>query len=75
MLAVREFGAQVDTITISIEQLHAVREQIEKAGLTSSINVHYLDYRNLPASFHHAFDAVVSIGVMEHGRLYFSLLV
>ena len=67
MLAAREYGAQVDTITISQEQLHDVKRRIEHAGLTHAINVHYVDYRNMPPSFHHAFDAVVSIGVMEHG--------
>ncbi|EJD00104.1 S-adenosyl-L-methionine-dependent methyltransferase [Fomitiporia mediterranea MF3/22] len=66
MLAAREYGAQVDTITISQEQLHDVKRRIEAAGLTHAINVHYLDYRNMPPAFHHAFDAVVSIGVMEH---------
>lgn len=66
MLAAREYGAKVDTITISVEQLHDVRGRIEKEGLSESITVHLLDYRKLPPSFHHAFDAVVSIGVMEH---------
>ena len=69
MLAAREYGAEVDTITISEEQLHDVRRRIEVAGLSNKIRVHFLDYRNLPSSFHHTFDAVVSIGVMEHGMV------
>lgn len=71
MLAARDYGAQVDTITISQEQLHDVKRRVEHAGLMHAINVHFVDYRNMPSSFHHAFDAVVSIGVMEHGMLHF----
>lgn len=43
-------------------------KNIEAAGLSHAINVQVLDYRKMPADFHHAFDAVVSIGVMEHGE-------
>jgi len=62
------YGAIVDTLTISIEQKAATDENIKAAGLSDSITVHVLDYRKMPPSFHHVFDAVVSIGVMEHGR-------
>lgn len=62
------YGATVDTITISVEQKVAVDKTVAEAGLTHMINVHVLDYRSLPDSFHHAFDAVVSIGVMEHSK-------
>ena len=71
MLAAREYGAKVDTITIAIEQFDYVTERVEEAGLSDSITVHFVDYRKLPPSFHHAFDAVVSIGVMEHSTLKF----
>ena len=71
MLAAREYGAKVDTITIATEQFDYVTERVEEAGLSDSITVHFVDYRKLPPSFHHAFDAVVSIGVMEHSTLKF----
>ncbi|KAI5121765.1 hypothetical protein M0805_009576 [Coniferiporia weirii] len=66
MMAARDYGAEVDTITISEEQLRDATRRIEYAGLSGSIRVHLMDYRNMPESFHNAFDAVVSIGVMEH---------
>lgn len=58
----------MEAITISVEQKAAADENIRAAGLSHAINVYVLDYRNLPPSFYHAFDAVVSIGVMEHGE-------
>ncbi|KAG7095596.1 hypothetical protein E1B28_006326 [Marasmius oreades] len=66
ILVAREYGAQVDTITISEVQKVAVEENIEAEGLSHAITVHLVDYRDMPEAFHHAFDAVVSIGVMEH---------
>ncbi|KII92225.1 hypothetical protein PLICRDRAFT_695646 [Plicaturopsis crispa FD-325 SS-3] len=66
ILAAGTYGATVEAITISVEQKAAIDENIRAAGLSHAINVYVLDYRNLPPSFHHAFDAVVSIGVMEH---------
>jgi hypothetical protein len=62
------YGATVDTLTISVEQKVAIDKTIAEAGLTHMITVHVLDYRSIPDSFHHAFDAVVSIGVMEHSE-------
>ncbi|KAF7356662.1 Tuberculostearic acid methyltransferase UfaA1 [Mycena venus] len=66
IMAAGTYGATVDTITISVEQKIAVDKTIAEAGLTHMITVHVLDYRSIPDSFHHAFDACVSIGVMEH---------
>ncbi|EEB91514.1 hypothetical protein MPER_10112, partial [Moniliophthora perniciosa FA553] len=66
ILAAKEYGAQVDAITISQAQKIALDENIQAAGLSHAITVHLMDYRDMPESFHHAFDAVVSIGVMEH---------
>ncbi|KAK7060990.1 hypothetical protein VNI00_000725 [Paramarasmius palmivorus] len=62
-----KYQAQVDAITISEAQKVALEEIIQAAGLTHKITVHLMDYRDMPERFHHAFDAVVSIGVMEHG--------
>uniref|UniRef100_A0A0W0FID2 Putative S-adenosyl-L-methionine-dependent methyltransferase n=1 Tax=Moniliophthora roreri TaxID=221103 RepID=A0A0W0FID2_MONRR len=69
ILVAKEYGAQVDAITISEVQKFALEENIRAAGLSHVITVHLMDYRKMPESFHHAFDAVVSIGVMEHGAL------
>lgn len=36
------------------------------AGLQDRIRVHLLDYRDIPAEFENAFDAFVSIEMLEH---------
>ncbi|THU86268.1 S-adenosyl-L-methionine-dependent methyltransferase [Dendrothele bispora CBS 962.96] len=66
ILAAGAYGATVEAITISDVQKEALDKNIFAAGLSERIKVHVMDYRNMPESFHHAFDAVVSIGVMEH---------
>ncbi|KAJ6518727.1 S-adenosyl-L-methionine-dependent methyltransferase [Mycena sanguinolenta] len=71
IMAAGTYGATVDTLTISVEQKIAVDKTIAEAGLGHMINVHVLDYRSMPESFHHAFDAAISIGVMEHIGLEF----
>ncbi|KAF5375301.1 hypothetical protein D9757_009667 [Collybiopsis confluens] len=62
----KEYGARVDAITISEVQKIALEENVNAEGLSDVITVHLMDYRKMPKEFHHAFDAVVSIGVMEH---------
>ncbi|EPQ58601.1 S-adenosyl-L-methionine-dependent methyltransferase [Gloeophyllum trabeum ATCC 11539] len=66
IMAAGTYGATVDVITISLEQMQALEVTIEAAGLSDRITAHVMDYREMPESFHHAFDAVISIGVMEH---------
>ncbi|KAJ3837358.1 S-adenosyl-L-methionine-dependent methyltransferase [Lentinula raphanica] len=66
ILAAGVYGATVEAITISEEQKIVVDASIQAAGLTDRIQVHVMDYRDMPPSFHHAFDAVVSLGMMEH---------
>ncbi|KAL0960678.1 hypothetical protein HGRIS_005707 [Hohenbuehelia grisea] len=66
ILAARHYGAIVDTLTISESQKVATEQNVSDAGLSDSITVHLMDYRDMPAIFHKAFDAVVSIGVTEH---------
>ncbi|KAF8148393.1 Mycolic acid cyclopropane synthetase-domain-containing protein [Crassisporium funariophilum] len=66
ILAAGTYGATVEALTISDEQKVAIDKNIADAGLSHAINVHVLDYRQMPESFYQAFDAVVSIGVMEH---------
>jgi len=55
----------VDTLTLSIEQKTLAEERIKKVGLEDCIRVHLLDYRKIPAEFEKAFDAFVSIEMIE----------
>ncbi|KAJ3754573.1 cyclopropane-fatty-acyl-phospholipid synthase [Lentinula raphanica] len=64
--AARTFGCEVDTLTLSIEQKTLAEERIKAAGLEKKIRVHLMDYREIPPEFEHAFDAFVSIEMLEH---------
>ncbi|CCL99230.1 uncharacterized protein FIBRA_01245 [Fibroporia radiculosa] len=64
--AARTYGCTVDTLTLSVAQKAFGEERIREAGLSSLITVHLLDYRSLPASFEKAFDAFISIEMLEH---------
>ncbi|KAI0312761.1 CFS1-like protein [Amylostereum chailletii] len=59
-------GCTVDTLTLSVEQKKFAEAKIAKAGLQDKIRVHLCDYRNLPAEFEKAFDAFVSVEMVEH---------
>ncbi|KAG5221483.1 cfs1 protein [Salix suchowensis] len=63
--AARTFGCEVDTLTLSIQQKTLAEERIREAGLEGRIRVHLLDYREIPAEFEKAFDAFVSIEMLE----------
>ncbi|KAJ7638374.1 cyclopropane-fatty-acyl-phospholipid synthase [Roridomyces roridus] len=72
--AARSFGCQVDTLTLSVEQKRLAEERIKEAGLEDKIHVHLLDYREIPAEFEKAFDAFISIEMLEHvGAKYYNL--
>lgn len=64
--AAQSFGCEVDTLTLSKEQKALAEERIRVAGLQDRIRVHLLDYRDIPAEFENAFDAFVSIEMLEH---------
>ncbi|KAF9242945.1 Mycolic acid cyclopropane synthetase-domain-containing protein [Melanogaster broomeanus] len=64
--AARTFGCEVDTLTLSKEQKALAEERIKEAGLQHRIRVHLMDYREIPAEFEKAFDAFVSIEMLEH---------
>lgn len=55
----------MDTLTLSIEQKTLAEERIRGAGLDGRVRVHLLDYREIPAEFEKAFDAFVSIEMLE----------
>jgi cyclopropane-fatty-acyl-phospholipid synthase len=52
-------------LTLSKEQKSLAEERIKEAGLERRIRVHLLDYRDIPAEFEKAFDAFVSIEMLE----------
>ncbi|KAK0490444.1 cyclopropane-fatty-acyl-phospholipid synthase [Armillaria novae-zelandiae] len=60
------FGCTVDTLTLSIEQKTLAEERIAAAGLSDKIHVHLLDYRDIPSEWENAFDAFVSVEMLEH---------
>ncbi|KZT65668.1 CFS1-like protein [Daedalea quercina L-15889] len=64
--AARTYGCAVDTLTLSVEQKTLAEERIREAGLEDRVCVHLLDYRDLPPHFEHAFDAFVSLEMVEH---------
>jgi cyclopropane-fatty-acyl-phospholipid synthase len=64
--AARTYGCEVDTLTLSVEQKALAEERIRDAGLEGVIRVHLLDYREIPAEFEKAFDAFISIEMLEH---------
>ncbi|WP_339630787.1 cyclopropane-fatty-acyl-phospholipid synthase family protein [uncultured Sneathiella sp.] len=74
-LAATEYGAHVDGITLSAEQLTFAREASEKAELTNQTAFHYRDYRDQNGTY----DAIVSIEMFEavgeeHWSSYFKAL-
>jgi len=58
-------GCIVDTITLSKEQKAQADKRIAAAGLSETVRVHLCDYRELPASFEHSFDACISCEMLE----------
>ncbi|KAF8629587.1 hypothetical protein AX15_003334 [Amanita polypyramis BW_CC] len=71
--AARAFGCEVDTLTLSVEQKALAEERIRAVGLEDRIRVHLLDYREIPAEFEKAFDAFISIEMLEHvGAKYYN---
>ncbi|KAG5643582.1 hypothetical protein DXG03_000635 [Asterophora parasitica] len=64
--AARTYGCEVDTLTLSIEQKTLAEERVRAAGLEGRIRVHLMDYREIPAEWENAFDAFVSIEMLEH---------
>jgi cyclopropane-fatty-acyl-phospholipid synthase len=51
---------------LSVEQKTLAEERIRAAGLQGRIRVHLMDYREIPAEFEKAFDAFISIEMLEH---------
>ncbi|MFL5403545.1 MAG: class I SAM-dependent methyltransferase [Gemmatimonadales bacterium] len=56
-------GVSVVGITLSEQQARLARERVSQAGLDHRVSIRVLDYRDLEDG---AFDAVASIGMVEH---------
>ncbi|KAH9943933.1 CFS1-like protein [Amylocystis lapponica] len=61
-----KMGCTVDTLTLSVQQKLRAEQRVRDAGLEGRVTVHLLDYRALPDTFKGAFDAFVSIEMVEH---------
>ncbi len=61
-------GCQVDTLTLSINQKAIAEQRIAAVSLQDRVRVHLLDYRSMPDDFEHAFDAFISVEMVEVSR-------
>ncbi|KAI0808152.1 cyclopropane-fatty-acyl-phospholipid synthase [Fomes fomentarius] len=64
--AAASYGCEVDTLTLSVEQKTLAEERVKERGLVGRVRVHLLDYRDVPQEWEHAFDAFVSVEMLEH---------
>jgi cyclopropane-fatty-acyl-phospholipid synthase len=74
--AAKHYGARVVAITLSEQQAAWAKAETERAGLADRVTVIHGDYRDSPG---HDYDAVSSIGLLEHVGVanydaYFALL-
>lgn len=65
LLAAKKYHARATGIALAQAQVTKTRARIKHEGLTGHVNVHYLDYRELP-SLKQTFDKIVSVGMYEH---------
>jgi cyclopropane-fatty-acyl-phospholipid synthase len=63
--AARQHGVRVVGITLSAPQAEKARERAAAAGVADRVDVRVMDYRDL-ASDRGRFDAIASIGMVEH---------
>ena len=56
---------QIDTITLSDNQCAHVRAEVARHGFEDRIQVHLLDYREMPREWDSSFDRVVSVEMIE----------
>lgn len=61
--AAKEYGTHVTGITVSERQAAGARENAERAGVADHVEFRVQDYRDLAGE---TFDAVASIGMVEH---------
>jgi cyclopropane-fatty-acyl-phospholipid synthase len=63
--AATKYGARVVGITLSPPQAEKARRRAEEAGVADRVEIRVMDYRDL-ASGGERFDAIASIGMVEH---------
>ncbi|HET7506739.1 MAG TPA: cyclopropane-fatty-acyl-phospholipid synthase family protein [Solirubrobacterales bacterium] len=63
--AATKYGANVVGITLSPPQAEKARQRAEEAGVADRVDIRVMDYRDLP-SLGEKFDAIASIGMVEH---------
>jgi cyclopropane-fatty-acyl-phospholipid synthase len=63
--AATKYGAEVVGITLSPPQAEKARRRAEEAGVADKVDIRVMDYRDL-ASLGEKFDAIASIGMVEH---------
>jgi cyclopropane-fatty-acyl-phospholipid synthase len=61
--AATEYGAHVTGITLSEPQAQLARERAHAAGVADQVDIRVMDYREITGE---TFDAVASIGMVEH---------
>ncbi|KAI5922514.1 cyclopropane-fatty-acyl-phospholipid synthase [Camillea tinctor] len=62
--AVKKTGCRVTSVTLSKEQKVLAEQRIREAGLSKSIDVHLMDYRDLPVDGQR-YDKIISIEMLE----------
>ncbi|KAK0231458.1 CFS1-like protein [Armillaria fumosa] len=60
-----KMGCEVDTLTLSVNQKAVTEQRVAAVSLQDRVRVHLLDYRNMPDDFEHAFDAFISVEMVE----------
>ncbi len=64
MWAAEHYRVRATGITLSQNQFDFAREQIKARGLESLIDIHLMDYRDVPET--EPFDKIASVGMFEH---------
>ena len=62
--AAENYGVQATGVTLSRNQHDYVNRLIEDRGLRGRVEMHLLDYRDVPED--HPFDRIASVGMFEH---------
>ena len=64
--AAANYGVQAVGITLSPSQAELARQRVAEAGLEDRVEIRVADYRDLDAGEGEGYDAIASIGMVEH---------
>lgn len=64
--AAKNYGVRALGVTLSERQAALARQRVRDEGLADLVEIRLCDYRSLSADADGAFDAVVSVGMVEH---------